>query len=120
MTVDILINTDVVVKLLWGVFAVMTIIGGVTHLYITSSVTMNANAYAIRFFMFAFGSFGVISTPVVKILETTVTTPQGYAALYLSGLICGGVYLFIAGVKLIPQEHKQPATQVHNNEITIE
>lgn len=120
MTLDILTNTDALFKMIWGLFAGMTLIGITAHLYITSHVTPKTNAYGIRFFMFAFGSFGVISLPVMKLLETMITTPQEYAALYLTGLIIGGIYLFIMGVKLIPEEHKQPATQAQTNEITIE
>lgn len=95
---------------IWLLFGLMTIIGSLAHIRIATQQTPTATSYSLRFFMLTFGTYGVVSIPVMKTLESYVTTPQEYAALYLTALCIGGVYIFISGVKLLPQTNTDRGT----------
>lgn len=116
--IEILTETDGAFTQIWLLFTALTLIGITTHAYITSRVLPRNDAYPIRYFTLTFGSFGMVSMPVLKTLESYVTTPQGYVAMYGTALIVFGVYIFVGGLKLIPSDNTQTTTE--SGGVTIE
>jgi hypothetical protein len=102
----------------WLLFTALTVIGITAHAYITTRMLLGVTAYTIRYFTLAFGSFGMVSMPVLKTLEAYITTPYGYVVMYGAALVIFGVYLFITGVKLLPSDNAQ--TRTESGSVTIE
>lgn len=116
--IEILTQTSGAFTNVWLLFTALTVIGITAHAYITTRMLPGVTAYTIRYFTLAFGSFGMVSMPVLKTLESYITTPQGYAGMYLTALLIGGVYIFVTGMQLLPSDDTQ--TNTRTDTITIE
>ena len=110
---DIGTNAQSLYMNVWFFFTVMTLLGGIAHIRITGRGTVPEGEYSIRFFMLTFGTIGMFGLPLTELLTMYITTPRGYAALYLGGLVIAGVYMLIGMKTLIPDEHTTHDTTSH-------